>query len=629
MDETKEILLVSMPTQDIYCPSIQLGLLKKCITQQVGITCNLLHAYLLWPEYFSGIIQKQNGDMEKSDILGILNSISLDYAYDCMGDWIFSKALNGDTYNKNNYLNYLKKRAVIQSDQRLLQYIELVYEMAPEFIEYIINYVDVKKYKIIAFSTTFAQTVASLACAKRIKEQYPDKIIIFGGANCDDKQGEVLIKNFPFINFIVSGEGEYSLPQLIKTLLNNKCRNLTSISGLIYTDINGTIIHNQEELVDIQSTPFPDYDDYFSLLDTLDIGEFIQPRILIEASKGCWWGEKHHCLFCGINDNRAHYRCRSAETVFGAIMEYMKKYKCGDFFFTDNIICNEYFNTLFHEIVKSDFDLNIFAEIKANLTREKAIILRDAGVRYLQPGIESLSTPVLRIMNKGTTSIQNVYILKLAKEYSLYVGWNFLYGFPNEIDEYYTIELWKSLTHLPPPLICGKIVLERNSPLYFNNIYGTIIGDIAEPYTYIYKLDKAEIAEIAYMFEGEYECISSGKLAELSKFINEWKNDNSYLFYKKRGKWIEISDSRLYRKKEKFILKEDVWISAFTFLEDIREMRKLIKYLNEECGYIVSEKQVKEWCDYMVSLGYLYVEEKYYLSIVLPYNRLMYDEGVS
>ena len=75
--------------------------------------------------------------------------------------------------------------------------------------------------------------------------------------------------------------------------------------------------------------------------------------------------------------------------------------------------------------------------MKANLTREQVRLLADAGVRHIQPGIESLSDHVLALMKKGVTGLRNVQLLKWCKEYGIEVDWNILYGFPGETREDY------------------------------------------------------------------------------------------------------------------------------------------------------------------------------------------------
>ena len=54
----------------------------------------------------------------------------------------------------------------------------------------------------------------------------------------------------------------------------------------------------------------------------------------------------------------------------------------------------------------------MFYEVKSNLRKEDVRQLREAGVVAIQPGIESLSDEVLRIMRKGVSALQNIQLLK-------------------------------------------------------------------------------------------------------------------------------------------------------------------------------------------------------------------------
>ena len=47
-------------------------------------------------------------------------------------------------------------------------------------------------------------------------------------------------------------------------------------------------------------------------------------------------------------------------------------------------------------------------------------------MRRIQPGIESLSDHVLKLMRKGTTALQNIQLLKWCREYGVQPEWNLL-----------------------------------------------------------------------------------------------------------------------------------------------------------------------------------------------------------
>ena len=82
-------------------------------------------------------------------------------------------------------------------------------------------------------------------------------------------------------------------------------------------------------------------------------------------------------------------------------------------------------------------DLAIFYETKANLNKDQIRALQSAGVTAIQPGIESLSTPILKSMRKGVTGLQNIRLLKWCAEIGVTLSWNVLYGFPGEAPEEY------------------------------------------------------------------------------------------------------------------------------------------------------------------------------------------------
>jgi hypothetical protein len=58
----------------------------------------------------------------------------------------------------------------------------------------------------------------------------------------------------------------------------------------------------------------------------------------------------------------------------------------------------------------------LFYEVKANLSHQQLELLARAGVRWVQPGIESLHTEVLRLMDKGVAGWQNIQLLKWTAE---------------------------------------------------------------------------------------------------------------------------------------------------------------------------------------------------------------------
>jgi hypothetical protein len=170
----------------------------------------------------------------------------------------------------------------------------------------------------------------------------------------------------------------------------------------------------------------------------------------------------------------------------------------------------------------------MFYEQKANLSLEDVVALKKAGVAIIQPGIEALSTELLRLMGKGVTARQNIALLRFARSVNIIVNWNLLYGFPGDNVEDYrrTLALLPSLRHLQPPLAPCCLSIERFSPYFCAPAkYGIRSLHPMDGY-YSVLPDSADVFKIAYHFIGDYDSGSlsdTDLLKEIEAEINAWK----------------------------------------------------------------------------------------------------------
>jgi ribosomal peptide maturation radical SAM protein 1 len=190
----------------------------------------------------------------------------------------------------------------------------------------------------------------------------------------------------------------------------------------------------------------------------------------------------------------------------------------------------EYMRELLPELSKLELDIDIFYESKANLREEHLRLYKEAGIRTFQPGIESLSTPVLALMRKGTTGLQNVQLLKWAKYHGVKPVWNYLIGFPGETTGDYECQAdWiQKIAHLDPPEYFGPIRFDRFSP-YFDAPSEFGLGPLQSypSYSYIYPgLSALTISNLAYFFveQGQVpDCEFVGTFGKLDAAIQAWK----------------------------------------------------------------------------------------------------------
>jgi ribosomal peptide maturation radical SAM protein 1 len=426
------------------------------------------------------------------------------------GDWVFSEALSGtrpeadrayrDTF-RQRFSRYLSCDAALATLGRARA-------QAEAFLTACMTDVDWAAWDVVGFTSSFTQHAASLALARRIKAAHPHISVVFGGANCEDLMGLALHRNFPFVDFVCSGEADISFPRLIRALADGE--NPHGIPGVISRRAGESYASTlvPERVSDLDDLPYPSFDDYFEQRAVHSAGRAQAARgILMETSRGCWWGEKHHCTFCGLNGMAMTYRRKSAERALAEIVELSERYKAEYIEMVDNILDMGYFTNLLPEMASRKLRLRLFYETKANLSKDQLLLLRAAGVTTVQPGIESLSTSVLRLMRKGTTAIQNVQLLKWCAEIGIKAYWNLLYGFPGELQQDYAamVPVIESITHLQPPTGFGKIRLDRFSPNFMSAAVLGLCNVRPDPsYELIYNLPADQLSGLAYYFEHDY-----------------------------------------------------------------------------------------------------------------------------
>ncbi|MCD2506106.1 hypothetical protein LRN57_14440, partial [Staphylococcus aureus] len=87
----------------------------------------------------------------------------------------------------------------------------------------------------------------------------------------------------------------------------------------------------------------PNFDDYFEQLQASPLHGYVIPGLLIETSRGCWWGAKHHCTFCGLNGSGMAFRAKSQARVQQEVSQLAARYRLKRFMAVDNILDNKYF----------------------------------------------------------------------------------------------------------------------------------------------------------------------------------------------------------------------------------------------------------------------------------------------
>jgi len=434
-----------------------------------------------------------------------------------------------------------------------------------------------------------------------------------------------------FIDYAVIGEGDQALPALVARLALGE--DTSGLDGVISRSGCATFDTPRASSVqDMNDLPDPDYDEYFGTLFRLGTRRVL-PRgrsvhLLIETGRGCWWGQKHHCTFCGLNGTSLTYRSKSADRAMGQMQRLASRYRLVDFDAVDNIMDHRYIETLCRPLANGRLDYRIFYQVKANLRLEQLRTMAKAGIRAVQPGIESLNSHLLALMRKGVTMLQNVRCIKWAHYCGLHVSWNILTGFPGETDEDYQeqLDVIGLVRHLPPPSACGRIWLERFSPYFFDRISFPI--DKIRPldaYQHIYPSEEFDLERIAYFFDYEMgDTVSEACRAELSQQVDDWKAAwmrprKPELVYQRAPDWIQILDRR---DGELLTHSFDGFEAAiYEFCgETDRTETQVREELELSHSVTAQPTAIRATLEKFCALGLMLTEDGRYLSLALPAN---------
>jgi ribosomal peptide maturation radical SAM protein 1 len=449
-------------------------------------------------------------------------------------------------------------------------------------------------FDIIGVGSTFFQNGAALALCKTIKDRWPDKITLLGGANCDGDMGGGQIDNFPFLDGVFSGEVDHDVPDFVQRV--HEGRPIDTVKGLLYRDEAGQVQRGPAStpLDDMNGLPVPDFDDWIEERKRFGMYDLDKMCLPLESSRGCWWGAKSHCTFCGLNANGMAYRQKDASRFQDELLGIVSRYGARFFFMADNILSTQYFKTFVPWAKAHDIKLDFFYEIKANMNRQQLADLADAGISMVQPGIEHFSSSVLSLMRKGVSGIQNVAFLKYAAEHGIVTIYGILAGFPGEDPNEYArlVHELPKLVHFTPPSALIDIEFHRFSPYHNDPASFGIRLRPHEKYSFIYPLPESELARLAYQFEVEGRRAQDlSYLTKISRVVTTWQHqfnhDECVLTWQQDERGILIRDRRPGFAARDYRLSGHA-VPAFLALEQPRTLKAAIEQARQIAAEPVS-----------------------------------------
>lgn len=638
--------LAQMPYAALERPSIALGILKSLLNE-ADISSTTIYPSLWFAE-----------EIGLDSYWGIV----VGSGEDLIGEWTFSGAAFPEFQpDHEHYLSFaqellkhtygysfLKKRV---GRQRIVDHLWEIRNKAEVFVDQVARKVLRKEPRVVACTSSFQQHCASLALLRKVKEYDPSVITMIGGANTDSSMGVLTWYEFPWVDVVFSGEAEDVFVQMVRHLIKDGVDEMAEVGleGVIAgkrTDTNRSALLSttpRASIKNLNNSPLPDYTDFFGEIRRSKIGHYIRPTINIETSRGCWWGAKHHCTFCGLNGNGMAYRSKTSDRVVSEFAELKNLYGLSNFFTVDNIMDNAHIGSVLPVFETLPEKYSIFYETKANLKQQQVKQLSDAGVRWIQPGLESMHDSILKLIDKGTNVLINIQLLKWSMEFGIFVSWHFLHDVPGESDEWYhEMADWLPLLyHLQPPNGLTPVQIERFSPYHQRPAnYGLKLVP-QRAYAYVYPIDGESMNHFAYYFErmtdNDEGWNGSGRekrenhgLARLRSVINEWKlnwvrqqngsRDCVELSYTDDGNELVVTDSRPCRVRNRIRLKDESYY-IYKYCNSFKGVSNLREMLRKGHDMSLGAETAQEILDELVELKLMLHQNGRYIALAVPKSR--------
>ena len=286
---------------------------------------------------------------------------------------------------------------------------------------------------LVLLETSTPSINIDLEMAENIKERIKTKIAL-SGPHASVKYKEMMKKN-NFIDFILVGEYEYTLLDLVKHLKKNK--KLKKVRGLVYRNKNKIIVNEKRPLIkNLDELPWParhflpmySYNDEFAGMP--------KPNVQIWVSRGC----PFKCIYClwpkvMYNYNANQYRVRNVRDVVDEMEWLIKKYKFKAVYFDDDTfnIGKDRIVKLADEIKNRGIKVPWSIMARAD-TMDKDMLeaMKEAGLYSLKYGVESGVQELVDNAHKNLDLNKVREIVKLTKEMGIKVHLTFTFGLPGE-----------------------------------------------------------------------------------------------------------------------------------------------------------------------------------------------------
>lgn len=294
-----------------------------------------------------------------------------------------------------------------------------------------------------------------------VKKVDPTIKTVVGGQHFTALADESLLM-YPEIDYVIRGEGEITLNELVKGLDDNQP--LSNVKGLSFRN-NAQIIHNPTRpfISNLDDLPFPGYHfvkDHMKKYNFKMMAYSGAGYALVEASRGC----PHKCTFCSQWEHwGGKWRPKSPERIANEMEHIFNEYGITFLWLTDdNLGLGKRTSNLCDELINRGLsdDITWFLQARSDdIVKHQNILpkMRKAGNYWIMAGLERHDDGLLDNYKKGIKSSDSKVAMDLLKENDIFSQATLITG--DRQDSHESIEKLRDFVNYVDPDIAIFMIL--------------------------------------------------------------------------------------------------------------------------------------------------------------------------
>jgi anaerobic magnesium-protoporphyrin IX monomethyl ester cyclase len=299
----------------------------------------------------------------------------------------------------------------------------------------------------------------------RSRPELQHTIIVLGGPEVRNHVQNFLEQG---AHFIVSGEGEQTMLELVQFIEGTYTGSLSDIEGISYLDDFNNLQQNRErtKVKSIDTLPFPNR-------HKVDLSLYFKAwkerhgtsTISVSTMRGC----PYSCKWCSRAVYGQSYRRRSPSIVVDEIELIQQEHEVDSLWFVDDVftISHQWLENFTQEITRRNLVMPYECITRADRMNEEVILnLKKSGCFRVWIGAESGSQKIIDLMDRRVEVEQVQQMIQLARRHGLQAGTFIMVGYPGETKE----DIYATVQHLKnanPDLFTITVAYPiKGTPLY-------------------------------------------------------------------------------------------------------------------------------------------------------------------